>query len=160
MPYHHTSQYTAPFHSFAQDQRRIFIVRLDLHNQNRDLTKNHVAVLRALLDRLGESGQLDPSHETLARDARCCERTVREALRRGNRLGLVSWVRRLVRIGSVVRQTSNAYTLHLGDAPMVTRCPGRTCRENTPSMSKQEEWANAQRQIALAMGWAAEARGS
>src|SRR3954454_22481547 len=108
-----------PRRPLTRDQRRIWSARLELHRRARDLTALHVEVGRALLRRLGDDGRLDPSHATLADDAGCCERTVREALRRLNRLGLVSWLRRPVRTRDGVRQTSNSYGLHMGEAPAV-----------------------------------------
>ena len=117
---------------FTREQRRIWRARLELHCRARAITALHQKIGRALLARLGTDGQLDPAQDTLAADAGCCERTVREALRRFNRLGLVSWLRRLVRTRVGVRQTSNAYSLHLGAAPPVSRCGGRTRREISP----------------------------
>lgn len=119
----------APRVPFTREQRRIWSARLELHRRARAITSLHAEVGRALLRRLGEDGRLDPAHDTLADDAGCCPRTVREALRRLNRLGLVSWLRRLVRTRQGVRQTSNAYGLRLGTAPVTVRCEGRTCRE-------------------------------
>lgn len=61
------------------------------------------------------SGQLDPSHATLARAAGVCERTVRNALRRLKALGILNWVRRCVeswRDGRfVLEQETNAYAV-------------------------------------------------
>jgi DNA-binding GntR family transcriptional regulator len=75
------------------------------------ITAAHLDVGGALLRRLGADGQLDPSHSTLAADAKVGERTVRRALARFRDLGLVLWVRRIVRAGCRVWQTSNAYAL-------------------------------------------------
>jgi hypothetical protein len=112
----------------TRDQRRVWTAQLELHRRARAITPTHAEVGRSLLRRLGEDGRLDPAQDTIAADAGCCLRTVGEALRRLNRLGLVSWLRRLVRTRLGVRQTSNGYALHLGDAPPVSRCDGRTCR--------------------------------
>lgn len=126
-PWHGASLFNAgPRQPFTRDQRRIWAARLELHRRAHAITALHVEVGRALLRRLGEDGRLDPSHDTLAADAGCCPRTVGEALRRLNRLGMVTWLRRLVRTRLGVRQTSNAYCLGLGDAPPASRCDGRT----------------------------------
>jgi hypothetical protein len=50
----------------------------------------------------------------VARRAHAAPRTVRTALACLSRLGAVSWVRRLVRCGHQVAQTSNAYVLLIG----------------------------------------------
>lgn len=129
-PWHAGSLFTAgPRRPFTRDQRRVWTARLELHRRARAITALHVEIGRALLRRLGEDGRLDPAHDTIADDAGCCPRTVREALRRLNRLGMVSWLRRLVRTRLGARQDSNSYIIHLGDAPPVIRCEGRTHRE-------------------------------
>jgi hypothetical protein len=132
-PWHAGSLFSAgPRRQLTRDERRIWFARLELHCRSREITRTHRDIGKVILARLGEDGRLDPSHDTIAADVGCCPRTVREALRRFNRLGLVSWLRRLVRTQDGTRQTSNAYSLHLGNAPAVSRCGGRTCRE-TPS---------------------------
>jgi hypothetical protein len=63
---------------------------------------------------LGNDGQLDPSHETIAEWAPCHVATVKRALVRLRDLGLVAWMRRLIRnagTGWRAEQTSNAYVL-------------------------------------------------
>jgi hypothetical protein len=135
-PWYAGSLFSAgPRRPLTRDQRRIWTAQLELHRRSRAITATHRDVGKALLARLGEDGRLDPSQDTLAVDAGCCPRTVREALRRLNRLGLASWLRRLVRTRQGVRQTSNGYSLHLSDAPAVAVCcGGRTCRETSPSV--------------------------
>src|SRR4051812_37176993 len=69
----------------------------------------------ALLKRLGTTGRCDPSHATLAADAGCkSAKTAERAAAALKALGLLTWVRRLVRssgTGWRVEQTSNAYVL-------------------------------------------------
>lgn len=74
----------------------------------------------ALLKRLSEDGQCDPSHATLAVDARCSDRTVRRSLVKLKALGLVTWQRRIVRGDRQTRQTSNAYVLMVPDTADAT----------------------------------------
>jgi hypothetical protein len=78
------------------------------------LTANDVAVGEVLVSALGDDGRLDLAHATIAARALCHPATVRRALGRLRGLGLVSWVRRLVRgsgTGWRCEQSSNAYML-------------------------------------------------
>jgi hypothetical protein len=75
------------------------------------LTALHAEIALVLARRLGQDGRLDPSHATIAKDAKAGCRTVQRALARLADLGLLRWVRRLVRDGSICSQTSNAYSL-------------------------------------------------
>lgn len=72
--------------------------------------RNLTPLFRDVLLRLQkfDRGQgLWPAHETLAGQACCSVRTVRDALAQGRRLGLVDWV------SGAGRRTSNRYTLML-----------------------------------------------
>ena len=91
--------------------RARFSFLLDAHHRTGRLTRAARDVGRALLKRLGVDGQCDPSHATLADDAGCCVRTVERACGAIQAIGLLFWQRRLVRDGSRVDQTSNAYVL-------------------------------------------------
>jgi hypothetical protein len=79
------------------------------------LTALQAEIALALSRRLGQDGQLDPAHATIAADAGAGCRTVQRALARLSELGMLRWVRRLIRDGSFCSQTSNAYELRLGD---------------------------------------------
>lgn len=88
------------------------------------LTGKFVDVLHALLWLIhdGKSGQCNPAYETIADKAGCCLKTVYTAILALERVGILSWVNRITRIGvrerdlfghwvasrRVVR-TSNAY---------------------------------------------------
>jgi DNA-binding transcriptional MocR family regulator len=116
------------------DRRAVFRARLDLHRRAGQITANQKIVGEALLKRLGEDGRCDPSHQTLADDSGESISTVQRALKAFRALGMVSWVRRLVRVGWRVAQTSNAYLLTLGDTPgkpkkLVLRCDGQADRQ-------------------------------
>jgi hypothetical protein len=62
-------------------------------------------------------GKVYPSHATLAKTATCSPRTVANALQWLRLYGFLDWQRRLkrtaTRLGTMVRQTSNAYRLVL-----------------------------------------------
>jgi hypothetical protein len=66
-----------------------------------------IAVYAALASHSGRGG-IHPSHDTLANEARCSERTVRSALDELRALGVVESRRRTARAG----RASNSYTLH------------------------------------------------
>jgi hypothetical protein len=83
------------------------------------LTALHAEIALALARRLGQDGRLDPSHATIAEDAKAGCRTVQRTLAKLADLGLLRWVRRLVRDGSICSQTSNAYELLMGGAASV-----------------------------------------
>ena len=65
----------------------------------------------ALLRFLSSEGQCDPSYATIAQWAACKESTVGRSLIQLRECGFVRWVRRLVRNGNTVQQTSNSYAL-------------------------------------------------
>ena len=116
-----------------RDQRGIITQRLRGFRLRREITALHEQVGLELLRLLGPDGRLDPSQAVLAARAGCCERTVSTALRRFRSLGLLEWVRRLVRLGQQVRQTSNAYTFRLsGPRSATNRCDRKPCREAIP----------------------------
>ena len=81
------------------------------HRGANRLTANEVTIGEVLVSALGEDGRLDLAHASIAARAQCHVATVKRALRRLWDLGLVSWVRRLVRDGWRCEQTSNAYCL-------------------------------------------------
>lgn len=105
----------------SDDKRRAWAARAELERRAGRLTALHVVVGEMLLRRLGQDGQCDPSHATLAEDAGCSERTVRRALAALAAVGLVGWEKRLVRCAwpaggagaTRAEQTSNAYELRL-----------------------------------------------
>lgn len=117
-PWHTGSLFgPGPRRQFTREQRGRFRFLLNAHRRAGRLSRAARDVGEALVRRLGVDGQCDPAHETLAEDAGCTARTVRRALDALRALGLVMWVRRLVRAGWRVAQTSNAYTLALTENP-------------------------------------------
>ena len=111
-PWHRGSEFGAGLRfPLDRERRAIWRARLNLARLAGRITALHVLVGEALLRRLGEDGRCDPSHETLAGDTGCSDRTVRRALVRLSELGMVRWVNRLVRAACRAEQTSNAYTL-------------------------------------------------
>ena len=155
-PWHRGSLFgDGPRRALSADQRRQVLARAELERRAGRVTALHVDVVRALLRRLGEDGQCDPTHATLAADVACSERTVRRALAALRAVGLVAWEQRLVRRpwpaggagASRAEQTSNAYVLLLPERPVAPReprrvrpvqlrlsCGGQSGREILPTM--------------------------
>jgi hypothetical protein len=147
-----------PRRPLDREQRARFRFLLNAHRRVGRLTRAGKDVGEALVKRLGVDGQLDPSHDTLAGDAGCSDRTVRRALDAMKALGLVIWQRRLVRTGWRTEQTSNAYLLALTENPppiQPVRCGGHSVRQtrsdmihNSMSMPSAAEVAEAQAALA------------
>lgn len=134
MPFHAQSTFAAgPRRPFTIGDRALWLARLDIAVRTRRITPGHEKIARALLKRLGLDGRLDPSQATLAADTGLDERTVRRALRRLADALLLTWQRRLVRVGWRTAQTSNAYALvpagpALPPPPLRLKQPGSTGR--------------------------------
>src|SRR3954447_12001933 len=96
-----------------REQRAVFRAKLTFKCFRRvgALTIAAVRVAEILVAMQGKDGRLDPCIETLATRAGVDPSTVVRALARLRECGFVTWVRRLVRDGSRVEQTSNAYVL-------------------------------------------------
>jgi hypothetical protein len=122
----------------------------------RKVTAAHAEVARALLKRLGPDGRLDPSQATLAADTGLDPRTIGRALRRLADASLLTWQRRLVRVGWRCSQTSNAYEL----VPAGPALPAPALRTKKPgSMAVLPVAGGAlsvEQQIAAAKAWARE----
>jgi hypothetical protein len=103
----------------CRERRAQWKARVEFSRRAGRITSGASFVALALLQRLGQDGRCDPSHQTLADDSGESVSTVKRALKAlaGRACGLVSWVRRLARAGNSVRQTSSAYQLTLGDQP-------------------------------------------
>jgi hypothetical protein len=102
---------TARGRLWTANGRARFRFLVHAHRRARRLTRAGLDVGEALVKRLGENGRLDPSYACLATDADCSVRTVQRACDAMRGLGLLRWMRRLVRNGPYVEQTSNAYEL-------------------------------------------------
>jgi len=97
-----------------RNQRARFVWLVKQDRRHGRLTANGEDVGVALLKMLGEDGQLDPSHDTLARQVGCSVDTVQRSLNIMREFGRLSWERRLRRdVGTGWRceQASNAYAL-------------------------------------------------
>jgi AraC-like DNA-binding protein len=143
-----------------RDQRARFRFLLRAHTRVGRLPAKAEWVGNALLKRLGEGGQCDPSQETLASDAGCSSRTVRRATATMDVLGLLRWQTRLVRAGWRTEQTSNAYELvPTGPNPDVC-CGGQSVREtkrkiiSTGPSEGSDDWGrwNRDRQLSILAG--------
>jgi hypothetical protein len=106
-----------PRRRLDREQRARFKFLLNAHARAGRLPAKQKWVGGALLKRLGDDGQCDPSHDTLAADAAVSVRTVKRATVTMRGLGLLRWQHRIVRAGWRTEQTSNAYTLSLTENP-------------------------------------------
>ncbi len=122
----------------TREHRARFEFLARAHRRAGRLTASGEDVAEALIKRLGASGQLDPSKDTLATDTGASERTVARELDKMRALGLVRWTRRLVRNGWRTEQTSNAYELLPDLVPNPPACGGHSGRETPrePSVRK------------------------
>jgi hypothetical protein len=91
-----------------------------------EITHSAVGILRELLHRFAnlKDGRCFPSYERLAEAAGCCARTVGRCIQALERVGLVTWVNRIVRVRERdepswrVMRTSNSY-----DFPAIAKAP-------------------------------------
>ena len=157
-PFHRGSLFgDGPRRLFGADERRAWLARAEGERQAGRLTALHVVVGRALLKRLGQDGQCDPAHATVAADAGCGERTVRRALAGLRDAGMLAWEQRVVRRpwpeggpgATRAEQTSNAYVFLLPTGPIavpvpqlvqfrLSRCGGQAGRETPLKMIPME----------------------
>jgi hypothetical protein len=110
-----------PRHPLDRNGRARFRFLARQHRASNRLTACDLDVAEVLVSALGDDGRLDLAHATIAERALCHPTTARRALQRLRELGLVQWVRRLVRgsdTGWRAAQTSNAYCLF--DAPRLS----------------------------------------
>ena len=126
-----------PRRPLDREQRARFRFLTRAHARARRLSAKAQWVAEALLKRLGVDGQCDPSHDTLAADAGCAVRTVRRALATLKQLGLCTWVRRLVREGWRVEQSSNAYLLSVWTSNPTECHVGRPTNSINKSIGRQ-----------------------
>jgi hypothetical protein len=128
-----------------RERRARFRFLTRAHARARRITPKHEWVADALLKRLGEDGQCDPSHATLAADTGVSDRTVRRATAQMQALGLLRWETRLVRAGWRAEQTSrfcrkvgfllrlpNTNPLNITRLLVSTSAINRTLRQNPP----------------------------
>lgn len=78
-----------------------------------DLTRARRDVLLGLPKFRGRGGLIFPSYEALAKQARCCARTVGRTLAAAAKLGLLTWRERRKRAGLGTERDSNLYTLRV-----------------------------------------------
>ncbi|MFL5286241.1 MAG: hypothetical protein ACJ8AW_36010 [Rhodopila sp.] len=104
-----------PRQPLNRDDRARFKYLLNAHHRAGRITRACRDIGLALLKRLGTTGRCDPSHATLAADAGCkTSKTAERATAALKALGLLTWVRRLVRTSATgwrAEQTSNQYCL-------------------------------------------------
>jgi hypothetical protein len=129
---------TGPRMPMDRERRAVWQARIDIHRRAGRITDGEAYVGAALIRRLGQDGRCDPSQATLASDSGESLSTVKRALRALAGLGMVSWVRRLIREGWRTEQTSNAYMLTLGDPAKIPQpaCEVQTARGTVKSYFK------------------------
>ena len=101
----------------AFDQVRAWLWRNSRKPHGQAVSRVYREVLSVLLSFAVKYRQAYPSHATIAKLACCSERTVANALQWLRLWGFLGWQRRLKRVpsrlGTITRQTSNAYQLVL-----------------------------------------------
>jgi hypothetical protein len=126
-PWHRGSLFgDGPRVPLDRERRARFRFLLRAHARAARITAKAEWVGLALLKRLSDTGQCDPSYDTLAADAGCSVSTARRATAAMRALGLVRWTMRLVRAGWRAEQTSNAYEL-MPAAAATPVLPGSAC---------------------------------
>lgn len=121
-----------------RDDRARYRFLLDAHHKAGRITRAWRDIGLALVKRLGPTGRCDPSYATLAADAGCkCAKTAERALKALKKLGLVSWVCRLIRTSATgwrAEQTSNQYILipSLASLKAPVACDRLKVRETKP----------------------------
>jgi hypothetical protein len=134
-PWHHDSVFgDGPRQPLNRDDRARYKFLLNAHHRAGRITRACRDIGLALLKRLGTTGHCDPSHATLAADAGCkSAKTAERATAALKALGLLTWVRRLVRSSGTswrAEQTSNQYVLVPALASL--NAPIRCDRQNVP----------------------------
>ena len=76
-----------------------------------ELTRAFKDALLCLPKFRGRGGFIFPSHEAIAKRAKCCTKTVGNALKAARALGIVGWIARRKPASWGTEQTSNLYTL-------------------------------------------------
>jgi hypothetical protein len=99
----------------AFDRLRAWLYRNSRKPHGQAVSRAYREVLAVLLSFAVKYGRCYPSVATIARLACCSERTVGRALAWLRTWGFLSWLRRIkrmaIQLGTLVRQTSNAYRL-------------------------------------------------
>jgi len=121
----------------AFDQVRGWLWRNCRQPHGQAVSRVYREVLAVLLSFAVKFGRAYPSHKTIAKLACCSERTVANALAWLRLWGFLTWQRRLkrvpTRLGTVTRQTSNAYMIALKGLAAIGAAvlPGRANRNNS-----------------------------
>jgi hypothetical protein len=118
----------------TRDEQRQWLARVKREYEAGGLTATGRIVLMELCNfgrcRFG----IWPSHELLARRARCCVRTVQDALQAARKLGLLEWWHQRVRRAWRALRAVNRYELRLPEGAVLLgrhgpgRTTGKSCR--------------------------------
>ena len=127
----------------TNDQRRQWLARVKAEWLAGNLTDKGRIVLMEMATFTRCRFGIWPSHALLARRARCCVRTVQEALREARGLGLLEWWQQRVRAVWRSLRSVNRYVLRLPEGSVQPgphgpgrRTTGKLCRGDT-EVSKQ-----------------------
>jgi hypothetical protein len=118
----------------TRDQQRQWLSRVKQEYTAGNLTATGRLVLMELATFTRCRFGIWPSHELLARRARCCIRTVQEALQAARRLGLLEWWHQRVRRAWRALRAVNRYALKLPGGAVLPgphgpgRTTGKSCR--------------------------------
>jgi hypothetical protein len=95
----------------TEDQKREIMAKAKLVRYPGGLTHCCIRILGEFIAMIGADGRLDPSHEAIAKRIQGSVSSVKENLNRLQEFGFLDWTCRVVRSGSGVQQTTNAYVL-------------------------------------------------
>jgi DNA-binding transcriptional MocR family regulator len=131
-----------PRRPLDRNERARFKFLVRAHARAGTLPAKQEWIANALLKRLGEDGQCDPSYATLAADAGCSESTAERACAKLKDLGLLRWTQRLIRNGWRAEQTSNAYEL----VP-TAELPVPACDRQTAGVTHKQAFSSLRRVV-------------
>jgi len=119
----------------TRDQQRQWFARVEREYMAGNFTPTQQKVLAKLATFTRCRFGIWPSHELLARRARCCVRTVQDALQAARKLGLLEWWHQRVRAVRRLLRTVNRYELRMPAGGVLPgphgpgrRSTGKSCR--------------------------------
>lgn len=111
-PWHRGSLFCdGPRAPLDRDRKARWRYLVHAHTRAGRITPKGQWVADVLLDHLSHAGRCDPSYARLAAASQAGETVVCETIKRLASLGLLTWQRRIARIGGRTRQISNAYVI-------------------------------------------------
>ena len=142
----------------TNDQRRQWLARVKQEWAAGGLTDKGRIVLMELATFTRCRFGIWPSHALLARRARCCVRTVQEAVREAKAVGLLDWCHQRVKAVWRSLRTVNRYVLRLPEgcsAAGTTRAGAhyraKSCRGEYPKQENKEAQESSKAALAAMM---------